>query len=48
MKAKESNSKGEVVIYQAKDGKTSLDVKLKEETVWLSQVQIVFVSEVKQ
>jgi len=43
-----SDNKGEIVIYQAKDGKTSLDVKLKEETIWLNQVQIVFVSEVKQ
>jgi len=43
-----SENKGEIVIYQAKDGKTSLDVKLKEETIWLNQVQIVFVSEVKQ
>ena len=32
----ESNFKGEIVIYQAKDGKTSLEVKLKEETVWLN------------
>ncbi len=32
--------RGEIVIYKAKDGKTSLDVNLKEETVWLSQVQM--------
>jgi len=48
LKHQESDSKGEIVTYQAKDGKTRLEVKLKEETVWLSQVQIVFVSEVKQ
>ena len=35
MKTKEHN-KGEIVIYKAKDGKTSLDVKLEQETVWLS------------
>ncbi len=26
-----------VIIYQTKDGKTSIDVKLENETVWLSQ-----------
>ena len=35
MKTKELN-KGEIVIYKAKDGKTALDVKLEQETVWLS------------
>ena len=33
-------SKGEIVIYQAEDGKTALEVNLREETVWLSQTQI--------
>ena len=32
--------KGEIVIYKTKDGKTSLDVKLEKETVWLSQRQM--------
>ena len=32
--------KGEIVIYQAKGGKTTLEVKLQQETVWLTQVQI--------
>ena len=32
--------KGEIVIYQAKSGKTTLKVKLQQETVWLSQVQM--------
>ncbi len=36
---KEAN-KGEIVIYQAKGGKAALDVKLEQETVWLSQVQM--------
>lgn len=29
-----------VIIYQTKDGKTSIDVKLENETVWLSQNQM--------
>lgn len=28
---------GKIVIYKASDGKTQLDVKLEEETVWLTQ-----------
>jgi hypothetical protein len=30
-----------VAIYQAADGKTSLEVHLEQETVWLSQAQMV-------
>ena len=30
----------EIIIYKASDGKTQLDVKLEEETVWLTQDQI--------
>lgn len=33
-------SKGEIVIYKAPDGSTQLDVKLEEETLWLTQIQI--------
>lgn len=33
-------NKGQIVIYQSKDGKTSIDVKLENETVWLSQQQM--------
>lgn len=29
-----------IVIYQAADGKTTVDVKLENETVWLSQAQM--------
>jgi len=39
MKTAEPN-KGEIVIYKTKDGKTSLDVKLEEESIWLSQKQM--------
>ena len=34
-------NKGEIVIYQSPDGITNLEVKLEEETVWLSQAQMV-------
>jgi hypothetical protein len=30
-------SKGEIILYQTVDGRTSTDVKLKNETVWLTQ-----------
>jgi death-on-curing family protein len=33
-------SKGEILIYKAKDGSQQLEVKLDAETVWLSQKQI--------
>ncbi|MCX5699067.1 MAG: virulence protein RhuM/Fic/DOC family protein [Candidatus Omnitrophica bacterium] len=33
-------SKGEIVIYRTKDKKIQLEVKLEQETVWLSQEQI--------
>ena len=32
---------GEIIIYQAEDGQTSLEVHLQEETVWLTQAQMV-------
>jgi len=35
------NYKGEIVICQAKDGKTALEVKLQQGTVWLTQVQMI-------
>lgn len=35
-----SNSRGNIVIYQAIDGVTSIDVKLENETVWLNQYQM--------
>lgn len=33
-------SKGEIIIYQTKDKKVQLEVKLEQETVWLMQAQI--------
>jgi hypothetical protein len=32
--------KGEIVLYRTGDGKTTLEVSLAEETVWLTQVQL--------
>ncbi len=34
------DSKGNIVIYQSEDGKTHLEVKYQDETLWLSQQQI--------
>lgn len=36
----EKNTGGEVVLYQAEDGKASIDVRLDHETVWLTQDQM--------
>ena len=33
-------NKGEVIIYQTSDGKTQLDVKLDNETVWINRQQM--------
>lgn len=35
-----SNIRGDIVIYQAIDGVTSIDVKLENETVWLNRQQL--------
>ncbi|MBN1829138.1 MAG: hydroxyacid dehydrogenase, partial [Deltaproteobacteria bacterium] len=29
--------KGELILYQTEDGKTKVEVRLQDETVWLSQ-----------
>jgi prophage maintenance system killer protein len=33
---------GTIVLYQAKDGQTTLEVQLRDETVWLTQAQMAF------
>ena len=33
-------NKGEVLIYQSDDGLTKIDVRLEEDTVWLTQLQL--------
>lgn len=35
-----SHSRGEVVVYESKDGEACVDVRLDEETVWLTQRQM--------
>lgn len=40
MTKKQKNDLGEVVLYQAENGKTVLDVRLAGETVWLTQAQM--------
>ena len=34
------DNRGNIVIYQTKDGKTAIDVKLENETVWLNRQQM--------
>ena len=33
-------SKGEIVIYKSSEGESELEVKLRDETVWLNQKQM--------
>ena len=37
---KQEEKKGEIVLYKAEDGQTALEVRLQEETIWLTQDQI--------
>nr|WP_330388056.1 virulence RhuM family protein [Pseudobutyrivibrio xylanivorans] len=44
MKTKEQNimdNYGEIIIYQTEDGLTKLEVKMENDTVWLTQAQLV-------
>ena len=34
------NTNGDIIIYQTDDGLTKIDVKIQNETVWLSQQQM--------
>ena len=36
----EEESKGNIIIYQSEDGKTHLEVRLNDKTVWLTQQQM--------
>lgn len=36
----ENGNKGDIVIYQTKDGLTKIDVRFEDETVWLTQTII--------
>ena len=31
---------GEIILYQTEDGKTIIDVRFEDETVWLTQAQL--------
>lgn len=35
-----NNTQSEIIIYQAEDGSTKIDVKFEQETVWLTQQQM--------
>ena len=35
-----SDNKGELIIYQTEDGQTKIDVRMDNETVWLSLDQM--------
>ncbi|MBC8440541.1 MAG: virulence protein [Deltaproteobacteria bacterium] len=37
MKNEIENSKGQFLVYKAEDGTVKIDVKLSDETVWLTQ-----------
>ena len=41
-------NKGEIVIYTSKDGKVSLDVRLENDTIWLTQIQIAELFDVRR
>ncbi|NQU55059.1 MAG: hypothetical protein HQ522_21275 [Bacteroidetes bacterium] len=34
------DNNSEILLYQTEDGQTKIDVRLEEESVWLSQVQM--------
>ena len=41
MSEKEKNrNRGEIIIYRSEDGLTQINVKLEDETVWLTQQQM--------
>ncbi len=39
---------GEIIIYRSQDGKAQLEVKLREETVWLTQAEIAMLFETQR
>ncbi len=36
-----NNERGNIVIYQTEDGQTHIEVKMEDDTVWLTQAQLV-------
>lgn len=43
-----TTNKGEIVIYTSQDGHVSLDTRLENETIWLTQIQIADLFNVKR
>ena len=41
-------ARGEIILYQTADGNASIDVKLENETVWLTQSQMAILFEKDQ
>ena len=41
MKSDAREVSSEIIIYQTEDGRTKIDVRMEDETVWLSQAQMV-------
>ena len=37
----DTTNKGEIVVYQSKDGLTRVDVRFEGDSVWLTQAQLV-------
>ncbi len=40
MSSQENKPKGEILLYQTEDGRTRIDVRLQDETLWLTQMQM--------
>lgn len=40
MRSQNSNLSGEILLYQTLDGSTRIDVRLQDETLWLTQMQM--------
>mgnify|MGYP005608988381 CR=1 FL=1 len=41
------NEQNQILIYQTEDGQTQVDVRMENETVWLTQAQMAFLFEGK-
>ena len=37
----ENSNNSEIILYQAEDGQTKIEVRFEGETVWLTQMQMV-------
>jgi len=41
MKEISDNNQGEIILYQTSDNQTALEVRFEDDTVWLTQTQMV-------